>query len=173
MATDLLGRVRSEIDVRLSELRPAVSEYERLLSATDALVVKINDEPLPLPPAPITQRAASKPAARPRRGRPPGGGGSAASTPAASAPAAAKKQAPRRRRSSARAERERAVRSETGQAIVAALEHGSHTVAELVVVTALPAADIRDSLRGLSRERAVVKARREGKAAYTLPAVEA
>src|SRR5262249_9216549 len=34
-------------------------------------------------------------------------------------------------------------------AIAAALEHGSHTVAELVLVTALPATQIRSSLRPL------------------------
>jgi len=56
-----------------------------------------------------------------------------------------------------------------GQAIVAALEHGSHTVAELVVVTALPAPDIRHSLRGLRKQRAITKTDRDGKTAYALP----
>ena len=55
-----------------------------------------------------------------------------------------------------------------GQAIVAALEHGSHTVAELVVVTALPAPDIRDSLRGLRKQRVITKTDRDGKSAYAL-----
>lgn len=66
--------------------------------------------------------------------------------------------------------RERAPHSPTGQAIVAALEHGSHTVAELVVVTALPAADIRDCLRHLRRQRAIVKTDRDGRTAYALSA---
>ena len=66
--------------------------------------------------------------------------------------------------------RERTAQSPTGQAILAALEHGSHTVAELVLVTALPAPDIRDSLRQLRKRHTVVKTDRDGRAAYALPA---
>ena len=63
-----------------------------------------------------------------------------------------------------------AVRSPTDQAILAALEHGSHTVAELVLVTALPAGDIRDSLRHLRKRKTIVKTDRDGRSAYALPA---
>jgi predicted Rossmann fold nucleotide-binding protein DprA/Smf involved in DNA uptake len=54
------------------------------------------------------------------------------------------------------------------QAIVAALEHGSHTVAELVVVTAMPGGEIRASLRRLQGAGTVTRTRREGRTAYTL-----
>lgn len=57
-----------------------------------------------------------------------------------------------------------------GKAILAALEHGSHTVAELGVVTALPASEIRESLRRLLAGKAIVKTERDGRAAYALPA---
>ena len=46
-------------------------------------------------------------------------------------------------------------------------------VAELVVVTALRAPEIRDSLRHLRKRKAIVKTDRDGKAAYALPAAEA
>jgi DNA-binding transcriptional ArsR family regulator len=51
-------------------------------------------------------------------------------------------------------------------AILAALEHGSHTVSELTVVTAMSGPNIRKNLRGLLQERAVRKISREGKTAY-------
>ncbi len=60
-----------------------------------------------------------------------------------------------------------------GQAILAALEHGSHTLAELVVVTALGASEIREALRHLRRRKAIVKTDRDGKAAYALAATGA
>ncbi len=37
MATDLLARIRSEIDERLAQLRPLLSEYERLTAAAETL----------------------------------------------------------------------------------------------------------------------------------------
>ena len=100
---ELLSRVRGEIDARLSELRPLVAEYERLLAGAEAA-----------------------------------------------------------------AERPRARRGAAEQAIVAALEHGSHTVAELVVVTALSGAITRDNLRRLLKAGTVSRTRREGRAAYAL-----
>jgi predicted Rossmann fold nucleotide-binding protein DprA/Smf involved in DNA uptake len=63
---------------------------------------------------------------------------------------------------------DRAPRGAAQHAIVAALGHGSHTVAELVVVTAMPAANIRQNLRRLVKAGTVSTARREGKAAYAL-----
>jgi predicted Rossmann fold nucleotide-binding protein DprA/Smf involved in DNA uptake len=54
------------------------------------------------------------------------------------------------------------------QAIVAALEHGSHTVSELAVVTAMSGPSIRQGLRRLLVAGTVTRAKREGKTAYTL-----
>ena len=62
----------------------------------------------------------------------------------------------------------RAPRGAGQRAIVAALEHGSHTAGELAVVTAMPAASIRRHLRGLLQAGVVSKAEREGKPAYAL-----
>jgi DNA-binding transcriptional ArsR family regulator len=61
-----------------------------------------------------------------------------------------------------------AARSPVGVAIIAALEHGSHTVSELVVVTAMSPARVREGLRRLASAGTVNKAQREGKAAYAL-----
>lgn len=63
---------------------------------------------------------------------------------------------------------ERAVRGAAREAILGALEHGSHTVGELVVVTAMSAPNVNGNLRRLQAEGAVVKAEREGKAAWAL-----
>jgi len=54
--------------------------------------------------------------------------------------------------------------------ILAALEHGSHTVGELAVVTAMSGPNINGNLRRLVSEGAVAKTEREGKVAYVLPA---
>jgi hypothetical protein len=51
---------------------------------------------------------------------------------------------------------------------VAALEHGSHTVAELVLVTAIAGAEIRDSVRRLQRAGTITRTKRDGRAAYAL-----
>jgi hypothetical protein len=140
---DLLTTIRAEIDARLSELRPAIAEYERLSTAAEALAAKGRAAPrpdtraAPQPPAPALAPAKTK--ARPKAAR-------------------------RARR------RERTAQSPTGQAILAALEHGSHTVAELVLVTALPAPDIREALRHLRARDAIIKTGRDGRSAYALPA---
>lgn len=122
-------RVRSEIDARLAELRPALAEHERLLGAYDAL------------------EANTASTSSPRSARRRGPRGSAAGTieRAASAP-----------------------RGAAQQAIVAALEHGSHTVGELVLVTAISGPEIRDSVRRLQRAGTVTRTRRDGRAAYAL-----
>jgi predicted Rossmann fold nucleotide-binding protein DprA/Smf involved in DNA uptake len=83
----------------------------------------------------------------------------------ASSPEGELRIAPRRR---APARRPPARRSAAQQAIAAALEHGSHTVAELAVVTALPGADIREGLRRLQRAGAVTRTRRDDRTAYVL-----
>ncbi|HEV2923469.1 MAG TPA: hypothetical protein VGW98_05525 [Solirubrobacteraceae bacterium] len=64
--------------------------------------------------------------------------------------------------------RERAPRGAAQQAILAALEHGSHTVGELAVVTAMPGQIIRQNLRRLTLSGAVTRAEREGRLAYAL-----
>jgi hypothetical protein len=132
MTTDLLNRVRGEIEARLGELRPLVAEYERLLAGGQALGV--------------TGRA-------PR-----------ASSPRAEQPTAPVKAGAGK----APGKRERAPRGAAQQAIVAALEHGSHTVSELVVVTAMSGANIRENVRRLLTTGTVTRARRDGKAAYAL-----
>jgi hypothetical protein len=132
MATELLARVRADIDGRLAELRPALAEYQGLLGAADALDAE----------------AKARPA-----GKAAGAAASVKSRPAAKAPAAKARAAE--------------------QAIVAALEHGSHTVGELVLVTALSGAEIREGLRRLQRARTVARTRREGRAAYALSSATA
>jgi predicted Rossmann fold nucleotide-binding protein DprA/Smf involved in DNA uptake len=62
--------------------------------------------------------------------------------------------------------RRRAPRGAAQQAILAALEHGSHTVSELAVVTAMPAPSIRQNLRRLTLSGAVTRTEREGRLAY-------
>jgi DNA-binding transcriptional ArsR family regulator len=53
---------------------------------------------------------------------------------------------------------------------VAALEHGSHTVSELAVVTGMRGPSIRENLRRLLGAGAVTRGKREGRAAYELSA---
>ncbi|HWY17352.1 MAG TPA: helix-turn-helix domain-containing protein [Solirubrobacteraceae bacterium] len=146
---DLLTTIRAEIDARLSELRPAVAEYERLSTAAGALAAEGRATPRP------GARAAPQPDARAR----------APAKTKARPKAKARPRAARRTR-----RRGDTAQSPTGQAILAALEHGSHTVAELVLVTALPAPDIRAALRQLRERRAIVKTDRDGRSAYALPA---
>jgi DNA-binding transcriptional ArsR family regulator len=62
----------------------------------------------------------------------------------------------------------RAPRGAAQQAIVAALEHGSHTVSELGVVTGMRGPSIRENLRRLLAAGSVARGKREGKAAYRL-----
>jgi DNA-binding transcriptional ArsR family regulator len=134
MASDLLTRIRGEIELRLRELRPALAEYERLLADADDV-----DEEI---------RAASRPRSR-------------AATAGRREPASRNGTVPGR---------PRAARGAAQEAIVAALEHGSHTVSELAVVTAMSGPSIRQSLRRLVTAGAVTQGRREGKLAYALAA---
>jgi len=143
LATDLLAQIRAEIDARIAELRPAVEEYERLLEAAEAL----EREAAAARAAPSGAGESLPPAAPARRRGPRG------SAAGAIARAASGARAPTHR---------------TERAIVAALEHGSHTVGELVVVTAMSGAQIRASLRALQRAGKVVRTTREGRAAYAL-----
>jgi predicted Rossmann fold nucleotide-binding protein DprA/Smf involved in DNA uptake len=72
-------------------------------------------------------------------------------------------------------ERKPAAPSDVRQAIVAALEHGSHTIGELVMVTAMSTAEIRTNLSQLTRQRKVTRVKRQGdgKGAFALPASSA
>lgn len=143
---DLLARICAEIDARIAQLRPAIDEHERLLETAATLELEIAA-------AAAAGQAPDAPAGGRGGRRGPGAVARAASPP---------------RKGRAPAGRAPSKRSAAQQAIAAALEHGSHTVAELVVVTALPGGDIREGLRGLQRAGAVTRSRREGRIAYVL-----
>jgi hypothetical protein len=66
------------------------------------------------------------------------------------------------------AQRERAPRGAASEAIVAALEHGSHTVGELAIVTAMSTQNLRNNLRRLVQAGTVTQTKRAGKTAYAL-----
>jgi DNA-binding transcriptional ArsR family regulator len=172
----LLTSIRAEIDSRLSELRPMLEEYQELLSVIDALTPDSGTASAPTPhgaaatAAPVTAARGAAATAR-----------TAPMTRFSAKALSAKKSAARTaftkepsakapRRATARTRARRPAISATGRAILAALEHGSHTVAELVVVSALPAPDIRRDLRPLLKLEAIVKTERDGKIAYALPA---
>jgi hypothetical protein len=157
MAADLLTIIRAEIDSRLRDLEPAVQEYEELIALRDALVetgsAPAGSEQVPPFGAPSARAAAARRSVRPSARRP--------VRPSARRPA----HSPAR----PRANRRRSARIDAGgQAVLAALDHGSHTIAELVVVTALPAPELRTSLRQLLAHALIVKADRAGKTAYAL-----
>jgi hypothetical protein len=154
MASDLLSTIRSEIDERLHRLRPALAEYEQLLIAIDALVEA--GEALPskglAAPPPAPRAARESPRVSPRVSVPP------KRKPAIAGPVTdgvePKRQSPRR--------------SAMREAILAALDHGSHTVGELVVVTAASAPNLNGNLRRMIADGVVMKIDREGKTAYAL-----
>lgn len=148
MGTDLLGDIRREIDARLQELQPALEEYKQLLRAADAL--GLDSTPAPKTQATRVRRVtARRAAARPKHG-----------TDAATDKDSGAKKAPR------------AVRGAAREAILGALEHGSHTVGELVVVTAMGTANVNGNLRKLAAEGVVAKTQREGKTAWSLVAAD-
>jgi DNA-binding transcriptional ArsR family regulator len=155
MASDLLTTVQGELDARLRELGPLRAEYERLLAAAEAL----GATPGGAVAAPnATERSPSgSPTTRRRRTR---RSPAARATKPTPAPARAGRLGARRPR--------RAARGAARQAIIAALEHGSHTASELANVTAMTGPNIRSNLRRLLREGTVRKARRDGKSAYAL-----
>ncbi len=179
--------------MRLRELRPLLAEYEHLLAAAAALDAE-GQEALDAEgqEGKGTPAAASTPPAR-RRGRPPGRPSSdrpattwasrRASRPtprrAGVAPKPAPKPAPEPGpkpgpkpgpEPAPKLASKRVERGVTGVAILAALEHGSHTASELVVVTAISAPIIQNSLRRLEQVGAIVRTRRagDGKAAFAL-----
>lgn len=188
MAPDLLSTIASEIDARLRELRPLLAEYERLLIAADALVA--NDREVP--PSAAKKGVSAKRARRRsrvaygRRGSAAGATKLAATGPAGTASGGRSDNGSEQRldardarpktpvtQSGARSKAgkprpERAARGAAREAILAALDHGSHTVSELVVVTAMTGPNVNGNLRRLVSEGAVVKTEREGKAAWAL-----
>ncbi len=255
MATDLLERIRSEIDERLAQLRPLLSEYERLTAAAETLAA-VDATPLaaaasPPPPAavdaadatpyadaPYTERRYARPAREvpefptesparsteapqqlpaeappvdaedehpaqaPRRTYPLRGADGAIklamslrttplqrptpkpAQPAASAPSATQvleRPAPtpstveedtwELSTPDSKPAREPASPTAVRQAILAALEHGSHTASELVMVTAMSAPEIRGGLIRLTGRGSITKVKRrgDGKTAYALP----
>jgi DNA-binding transcriptional ArsR family regulator len=149
MASDLLSAICAEIDMRMKELRPSLAEYERLLTAADALVTN-GGQPV--------GRVASRPARarQATRGSAAGAIERAAGTP------------PRLGKPKPKVKPGRAQRGAAREAILAALGHGSHTVGELVVVTAMSAPSVNGNLRRMTSEGIVVKTEREGKTAYAL-----
>lgn len=163
MATDLLSTICREIDERLTELRPLLAERQRLLVAADALVeagqgtVEVGARPAG--PTRNSRAVTSTPVKRPRRSSP------------KPKPESARQPVAKSERSEApqsKAKPERAVRGAAREAILGALEHGSHTVSELVVVTAMSSPNVNGNLRRLEAEGVVMKAEREGKAAWAL-----
>jgi hypothetical protein len=192
MAADLLDRVRGEIAERLHGLRPAVEEYERLLEAVQALerdgARNANATPPARPSRPPASARTPTPAGQPAPRRPPdvldaragnhasaADGEPAATNHAPPAPVASDRGpvvrdalAPVGNTASAR----KARAGEAEKAIVAALEHGSHTVGELGIVTAMSGQDIRAGARRLLASGRIVRASREGRAAYALSGSE-
>jgi len=189
MAADLLTTIRSELDARLSELRPLMAEYERLLAAVDALGLASADPPTAvevssqLPAAVVDTPVSSSPR---RRGRPRGSAAGAIKAAVSGPLAAAREEASTAADldaptgtdnetssadlSPAKTKSARAPRGAARQAILAALEHGSHTVAELAVVTAMSGPNITVNLRRMLQESTIKKTQREGKTAYALSA---
>lgn len=135
---NLLSTIRSEIEERMDALRPLLAEHEQLLGALSALDANAGT------PSPTARPSSRRGAAGTR--------GAAAS----------------RTRAAKASKRTRAPRGAAREAILAALEHGSHTVSELVVVTAMTGPNINGNLRRLLSEGAIVKTDRAGKTAYAL-----
>jgi hypothetical protein len=185
----------AEIAARLQELRAAVEEYEHLVAAMNALgeqrsttAAKAAPRAKAKAPAKAKVPAPAKPPAKAKAPAQAKAPATIKSLAKAKAPAQAKAPVKGKARAKAKAlvkdkapaaiERDeepkaRVASSRTQdngdqQAILAALEHGSHTVGELAVVTAMAGPSIREALRRLSKAGRVTRATREGKAAYVL-----
>jgi hypothetical protein len=179
--------IRHEIDERLSELRPLLDEHERLLDAAAALEMAGGE--LDVSGASPAVNGGSRRARKgvTRRGSAvgaiklaPAGPTTQVLEPLAAVQSPDGDSSTRlngKPRSAARPSRrvadpkpERVSRDIARETILAALEHGSHTVGELAVVTAMSGPSINGNLRKLVSEGAVVKTEREGKAAWALAA---
>jgi hypothetical protein len=171
MAPDLLSTIRAEIVERMDGLRPLLAEHEQLLVAAQALEATPGEGSV-IDPA---TNGATRPRTR-RAKRAEAGTSAAADVPNGAvnggrAETVSKKTPPTARKRSAgkkAAKPARAVRGAAREAILGALEHGSHTVGELAVVTAMAGPNINGNLRRLAAEGVVVKTAREGKAAWAL-----
>jgi hypothetical protein len=185
MASDLLTKIGTELDARIEDLRPLVLEYERLHAAAESLGTAQSTSDAPVlakvrakkttakktaakkttaKRTPVKPTATAKaPAKRTKRAL--RGSAAGALEQAASGSSAAKKarKAPRKASSASIGHYE--------QAVLDALEHGSHTVGELVMVTAMGAKEIRGGIRRLLSDKGIVKVDRGGKTAYALPSV--
>jgi hypothetical protein len=173
MAPELLSTIRHEIDERLSELRPLLAERDRLLRAIQALEeaaaaeassVLVPESVAVEPPTPVKPARRQTRLGGARRGSAAGAIERAASGQAKVATAKRKAAKP-----AVEDKPERAARGVARETILAALDHGSHTVSELAVVTAMSGPNINSNLRKLVAEGVVVKTEREGKAAWALP----
>jgi hypothetical protein len=191
VATDLLSRIRTELELRMAELNPLLEEYERLTTAAQTLV-SIEAQEASLDASSATRTPGPRPAARRRRARERSEIGPRGSAAGAIERASSARDAPEQPREHAipppivdetdegalsgsegaeeEQERKPASPGDVQQAILAALEHGSHTVGELVMVTAMGGSDIRGNLGRLARRGKVTKVKREGdgKTAYAL-----
>jgi hypothetical protein len=156
MAADLLARVCAEIEGRLAELRPAVAEYEELIEAADSL-------------GPASGSASTASARSATRARPAIKAKAPRAAREAAQPHAAKEAQPSAARGAAQPRAARKPRLGAVElAILAALEHGSHTLAELGVVTAMSTPALREGLRQLLAGGKITRTSREGRAAYAL-----
>jgi DNA-binding transcriptional ArsR family regulator len=166
VSSDLLTKIRGELDVRLRELRPLLSEYERLLAAAEALApagempARARDRAAPRVAGTDTLSAAPRSHDR-RSSRWPISDRSAA---------VASRPAPRRAGGVPKPARKRAQRGAAALAILAALEHGSHTASELLLVTAMSPPIINNNLRRLQQAGTITRTKRDGdgKVAYAL-----
>jgi hypothetical protein len=203
VATDLLSRIRTELELRMAELHPLLGEYERLTTAADTLA-SIEAQEASLDTSSVAQTPGPRPASQRRRARDRSEIGRHGSADGANERAAPAPDAPAQPREHAQPrtaqpehvipppileETDRGALSESydeqedsqarrpaspgdvQQAILAALEHGSHTVSELVMVTAMRGSEIRGNLGRLARRGKITKVKREGdgKTAYALP----
>jgi hypothetical protein len=179
MATDLLARIHAELAQRMAELRPLLDEYERLLAAADTLDA-METEPTALDGAtdgaPPPRRTAPRRRARASRDQDataiaPTAAPSAVAESTASATVVPPIEYEYDTDTDTDTEHKPASPGDVKQAILAALEHGSHTVSELVMVTAMTPSEIRTNLSRLARQRKVTRVKRQGdgKSAYALP----
>lgn len=180
MAPDLLSTICREIDERLNELRPLLAERERLLVAADALLAAEFQDTAVVAKEPTAKGSRRDGHTRGgRRGSAAGATKRATTDPSevepeqeagkgSGTPPEAAEVGPTNASLRAAAKPERATRGAAREAILGALKHGSHTVGELVVVTAMSGPNINGNLRRLAAEGVVVKAEREGKAAWAL-----
>jgi hypothetical protein len=184
MAPDLLSMICDEIDERLSELRPLLDERERLIEAAAALEMAGGE--LGVSGASSADNGGSRRVRNgvARRGSAAGAiklavAGSAIEQPeqpvaeqsperGSSTRLDGKPRSTRPSRRVADPKPEHVSRDIARETILAALEHGSHTVSELAVVTAMSGPSINGNLRKLVSSGAVVKTEREGKAAWAL-----